>query len=74
MIKYNGRLCLELEKLWQALHSLFNTAQFRQVDENVLNELNLYHSLLWPLFLEEEFTSAIVKCNNLSAPGPNKML
>jgi len=46
MIKYNSYLCLELENFWQALHSLFNTAQFRQVDENVLNELNLYHSSL----------------------------
>ena len=73
MIKYNGHSCLESEDLWQALHSLFNTAQFRQVDENVLNELNSYHSLSWLPFLEEEFISAIVKCNNSSAPGPNKL-
>jgi len=26
MIKYNGHPCLELEELWQALHSSFNTA------------------------------------------------
>jgi len=73
MIKYNGHLCLKLEDLWQALHSSFNTAQFCQVDENVLNELNLYRSLLWSPFLEEEFTSTIVKCNNLSASGPDKL-
>jgi len=40
----------------------------------VLNELNLYHSSLWSPFSEEEFTSAIVKCNNLLAPGPDKLL
>jgi len=74
MIKYNGCPCLELEELWQALHSLFNTAQFCQVDENVLNELNPYCSLLWLLFSEEKFTSTIVKCNNLLAPGPDKLL
>jgi len=39
-----------------------------------LNKLNLYQTLLWSSFLEEEFTSAIVKCNNLLAPGPNKLL
>ena len=74
MIKYNGCLCLELKDLWQALHSSFNTAQFCQVDENVLNELNLYHFLSWSPFLEEEFTSAIVKYNNSSAPSPDKLL
>jgi len=74
IIKYNGCPCLELEDLWQALHSLFNTAQFHQVDENVLNELNLYCFLLWSPFLKEEFTSTIVKCNNSSAPSPDKLL
>ena len=73
IIKYNSQLCLELEDLWQALHSLFNTAQFCQVDEIVLNELNLYQAALCLLFLEEEFTSTIVKYNNLSAPGPDNL-
>lgn len=73
MIKYNGWPCLELNDLWQALHSSFNTAQFCQVDENVLNELNSYQSASWSSFSEEESTSTIVKCNNLSAPGPNKL-
>jgi len=73
MIKYNSQLCSDLENLWQALHSSFNTAQFCQIDENVLSELNLYQTLLWLPFLEEEFTSAIVKCNISSALGPNKL-
>jgi len=73
MIKYNGRPCLELNDLWQALHSSFNTAQFCQVDENVLNELNSYQSASWSLFSEEEFTSTIVKYNNSSAPCPDKL-
>jgi len=74
MIKYNGQPCLDLENLWQALHSSFNTAQFCQIDESMLNELDLYSSSLWTLFSEEEFTSAIVKCNNMSTPGPDKLL
>ena len=40
----------------------------------MLNKLNLYSSLLWLLFLEEEFTSAIVKCNNSLALSSNKLL
>ena len=27
----------------------------------------------WRLFSEEEFTSAIIKCNNSSTPGPDKL-
>jgi len=73
MIKYNGCLCSELKDLWQALHSSFNITQFHQVDKNVFNELNPYRSLSWLLFSEEEFTSAIVKYNNLSAPGLDKL-
>jgi len=64
---------LDLEDLWQAFYSSFNTAQFCQIDESVLNKLDLYSSSLWTLFSEEEFTSAIVKCNNTLAPGPDKL-
>ena len=39
----------------------------------MLNELDLYSSSLWTLFLEVEFTSTIVKYNNLSAPGPDEL-
>ena len=41
-IKYNSQPCLDLNDLWQALHSSFNTAQFYHIDENVLNKLGLY--------------------------------
>ena len=27
-IKYNGNLCLKIEDLWQALHEMFNLAQY----------------------------------------------
>ena len=39
-----------------------------------MRKLNLYQTLSWSSFLKEEFISAIVKCNNSLAPGPNKLL
>ena len=40
----------------------------------MLNKLDSYSLSLWSLFSEEEFTSIIVKYNNSSAPGPDKLL
>jgi len=73
MIKYNGQPCLELDDLWQALHSSFNTAQFQEIDETILKELDLFSLSIWLNFLEEEFIHAIANCNNSSAPGPDKL-
>jgi len=73
MIKYNGQPCLELDYIWQALHSSFNTAQFQEIDETVLNELDLFSLSIWSNFLEEEFICAIANCNNSSVPGSNKL-
>ena len=73
MIKYNGQPCLELDYLWQALHSFFNTAQFQEIDETVLNELDLFPLSIWSNFSEEEFICAIANCNNLSVSGSDKL-
>ena len=72
-IKYNGQPCIEIDDLWQALHLTFNTAQHYIINEEVLNELEFFANSLWNLFLEEEFTSALTKYNNLSTPDPNKL-
>jgi len=72
-VKYNSQPCLEIDNLWQALHSMFNTAQHCFVDE-VLNELESFMKSTWNLFLEEEFTNTLTKCNNSSTPGPNKLV
>ena len=72
-VKYNGQLCLELNDLWQVLYLSFNIAQFHYTDENILNEIRSFMLLFWEQFSEEEFTSTIVKYNNLSAPGLNKL-
>jgi len=71
-IKYNSQPYLELNDLWQVLHLSFNTAQFCYTDENVLNEIGSFVLSPWNQF-SEEFTRAIAKCNNSSAPGPDKL-
>ena len=35
-VKHNSRLCLEIKDLWHALHSVFNTAQNYQIDNDIL--------------------------------------
>ena len=72
-IKYKGQPCLTLESLWGALHTTFNTALHRQVDTNVLNEIGSKTTTTWVLFSKEEFRQAIIKCNNSSAPGSDKL-
>jgi len=72
-IKHNGQPCLELNDFWQALHLSFNIAQYHYIDENVLNEIRSFVSTSWKQFLEEEFTSAIVKCNNTLVSGLDKL-
>jgi len=73
VVKYNGNTCLEIEDLWHVLHLLFNMAQNYQIDIDVLDEIPSKSPLIWVLFLEEKFISSIVKCNNSSTPGPNKL-
>ena len=72
-IKYNNQPCLEIYDLWHALHSSFNTAQHHIVNKRVLEELLSFLSYHWNRFSKEEFIIAIAKCNNSSAPGPNKL-
>jgi len=72
-VKHNSQPYIEIDDLWQVLHSMFNMAQHYFVDEEVLNKLESFTKLTWNLFSEEEFTSALTKCNNLSTPGPDKL-
>ena len=72
-IKFNGSPCLLLDSLWNALHNSFNNALHRQVDVNILNEIERKPCQSWNTFSSHEFKSAILKCSNSSAPGPNKM-
>jgi len=73
-IKYNSHPCLEINDLWHALHSLFNTAQDWQIDICALDEIPNEHFIIWVPFSEEEFTSFIAKYNNSSTPSLDKLL
>ena len=55
------------------LHSSFNTALNRQVDLNILNKVEHKLSQEWSLFSKNKFKSAISKCSNSLAPGPDKL-
>ena len=72
-IKYKGQPCLTPESLWGALHATFNTALHRQVDTEVLNELRPKPTINWVPFSKEEFRQALIKCNNSSALGSDKL-
>ena len=72
-IKYNGQPCLSSDSLWRALHASFNTVLHCQVDVDVLNKIRSKATSFWELFSKEESRQVINKCNNLSAPGPDKL-
>ena len=72
-IKYNGQQYVDINDLWCALHSTFNTANNRQVDTSILDEISNKPIVPWPEFSREEFKFALSSCNNSSAPGPDKL-
>ena len=72
-IKYNGNSCITTDSLWEAFHATFNSALHRPIDEEVLNEIKPKPTTIWAPFSKEEFCQALTKCNNLLAPGPDKL-
>ena len=72
-IKYNDQQCLNIDDLCNMLHSMFNTALYRQVDVKILNEIPEKLTSSWPSFSKEEFRITMASCNNASAPGPDKL-
>jgi len=72
-IKYENQPCLTIDSLWNALHSMFNTALHRQIDTEVLEEIIDKSPSFWAPFSKEEFRSAIANCNNSSTPGLDKL-
>jgi len=73
-IKYNNHQCLEIDNLWNVLHSTFNMALHCQVNVNILNEITDKLILSWPTFSKVEFRLALANCNNSFTPGPDKLL
>jgi len=72
-IKHDGHPCLTPDSLWNSLYSSFNTALHRQVDPNILNKVKYKPSQWWSPFSRTEFKSAISKCSDSLAPGPDKL-
>ena len=52
---------------------MFNYTINRQVNVNILNEIDNKSTSLWKPFSKLEFMNAINKCNNSSASGPDKI-
>ena len=72
-IQFNGKLCIELDGLWEALYKLFNTAQNCQADISLLEEISDKITMRWAPFLKKKFHSAIENCNNSSTPRLDKL-
>ena len=72
-IQYNGCLCIKLEKLWNTLHNLFNSAQNQYIDPNLLNKISDKEVTRWPLFSKAEIIDAINKYNNSSTSELDKL-
>ena len=72
-IKYNGIPYLSPNSLWNALHNSFNTALHCQVNISILDDIDRKPQQVWNLFSKFEFLSAIHKCIDSSALGPDKM-
>ena len=72
-ISHDGQPCLTLNSLWNALHKTFNSALNRQVNLNILNEIEHKPSQKWSPFSRSEFQSVISKCSDSSAPGSDKL-
>ena len=56
------------------MHLSFNKAQDQQINKDILNKIPFCLTSPWIPFSKEEFISLIAKCNNLSAPSPDKLL
>ena len=72
-IKYNDQQYLDIDNLWNVLHSTFNTALHCQVDVEILDEIPEKPTSSQLSFSKEEFRITIANCNNVSTPGPDKL-
>jgi len=72
-IKFNGQPYITSDSLWDVLHNTFNHTINHQVDVDILNEIENKSTSSWEPFSKFEFRNVISKCNNSSAPGPDKI-
>ena len=72
-IQYEEYSCIELKDLWIALHNSFNSAQTREIDIHILDDISSKPTEEWNSFTKKELIDAIEKCNNSSALGTDKL-
>ena len=73
-IQYNSWSCLEFKDFWQALHlSIHVITILFGISSNKSKLIWWIWAKCMP-FSKEEFKIIILKYNNLSLPGPNKLL
>ena len=72
MIQYNSCLYIELNNLWIALYSSFNSVQSYQVNINLLAKIPNKDMTSWAPF-SKELVSAIEKYNNLLTSRPDNL-
>ena len=72
-IQYEEHLCIELEDFWITLHNFFNSAQIREIDIHVLDEIPNKPMRSWNPFSKQELINTIEKYNNLSVLGLDKL-
>ncbi|CAA7261906.1 unnamed protein product [Cyclocybe aegerita] len=70
-IRNGDQSCHDMDDLWDALHSTYNSASGREYDALVLDELPDEPVREWADFSEHELLSALKGCSNSSAPGPD---
>ncbi|KAJ2911570.1 hypothetical protein MD484_g8847, partial [Candolleomyces efflorescens] len=70
-IQFNGQPCHDMDALWTALHSTYNSAANRPVDLSILDELPNEPQRDWPTFSLLELRQALDACSSRSAPGPD---
>ena len=70
-IYHKEQPCNNLEALWNALHSSYNSAESRATNMRFLDGINQCNHIDWPPFSGQEFKDAIAKCSNALSPGPD---
>ena len=61
------------DEMWQSFNSTFHSAQNRDVDLSIVNELPRLATRDWNPFSEQELTDALAMCAAKSAPGWDHM-
>jgi len=70
----HNKQCLNIDNLWNTLHSTFNIALHHHIDIYILDEIADKPTSPWPAFSKEEFRCALFNYNNSSVPSSDKLM